>query len=132
MGAANVVQSGLRRGPSLRVLALVTVLGAAAATMQLRAHRGDRGHHGQHCGGGHGWSLTGSMAVTPAPVAPAPVAPAPAELAPTPAVTDACTEALNAWAAIRNQPDVPSGTVQQQRVRLRNLAIATCRAPQQP
>lgn len=126
MGAANVVQSGLRRGPSLKVLALVTVLGAAAATMQLRAQRGHRGHG---CGHGHGWSRTGTLAVAPAAVAPVAV-PTPM---PAPAVTDdACTAALNAWAAVRNQPDVPSGTAQQQRVRLRDLAIAACRGVGQP
>lgn len=125
MGAANVVQSGLRRGPSIQVIALIAVLGAAVATVR---PGGDRRHH-------HGHHRHAAYVPTPVAVPPPLVESVPVEPVVTPAPADdgdPCPAALAAWAAVRNHPDVPSGTIQLQRVRLRNLAIEACRAPHQP
>ena len=121
MSVASVVQPGLRRRTSIKTLALIAVLGAAVVT----APRG--GRHAStpappRCS--HGGVPTPAVTVAPAP-APAPAA------GPT-SDRDPCPAALAAWAAVRNLPDVPSGTTAYERVRLRNQAIEACRAPRQP
>ncbi len=117
MSVATVVQSGPRRWMSIRALALIAVLGAAVVTAPRARHhpRENQEQYREHtCGG-----LVPTEFERSTPSRPA-------------AEADPCPAALAAWAAVRNLPDVPSGTMAYQRAHLRNLAIEACRAPHQP
>ena len=128
MGAANVVQSGLRRGPSLKVIALIAVLGAAALGVQRARHHRCHRHHGHSS-----HAAPAALIMTPPRcVVSPPTAPAVAPAAVVAVESDPCRAALAAWEAVRNYPDVPSGTIELQRVQLRNQAIEACRAPHRP